>query len=853
MVHSPSNFSVKFIICTILLSLQSLYSTAQIDNVVVTLPTAGYFCTGDNFDIKFTITNQGGNTANYFTANSQYKLEIGTLSGKTFIPVGVITPGVTSNATIPIKGETLPISFPTDLTNTTVSISIPKIASNIAYVIYVTSTNPSDASNKGYSNTFEVVENPLTNAGNDGPYCDTATINLSSNSTAILNTTDNVTYLWEGPNGFTSTLANPVIAGSDPTMSGTYTVTTTNASTSGNICSFISSTNVVVSNDITWTGNTSNDWNDATNWSCGFLPKSTSNVIVPSGLVTYPTITSGNLGICNNITIQPNASLTISNSVLEIKGSIISPNSIDAQNGTINFTGTSTQTITSNSFLNNQIENLSINNSAGVSNLGILNISRILLVNSGTFDTGNFITLLSSAAQTALIDGSGTGTITGNVTMQRFLNPAFGYKLFSAPLQGVIVDDFSSVVDLTASFETFYAYDESREISPGVGATGYIPYVDPAGVLGVFEGYAVNFGGSNVAKTLEVTGTVTSGPQSISLSNNNGTYTKGFNLVGNPYPSPIDWAAGGWTKTNVDNALYFFTTSGTDQYTGVYTSAVNGAGGPSIIPSMQGFFVHVSNSQTGLLAATNAVRVNDFSNEFVKSRNEQKEILKLSAKFDDSNLKDPLLFYFDHGATKGFDSRLDALKLMNTDPKAPNFYCIGINEKSMSINAIPMISGNTETLIPLGIFSATDSWVTISLDDLPNDLTSNYIYLIDEEVNKAINLGQKSSYRYYTKAGKNESRFQLLISNTPIAKEYFVIDDLFSLDNTNGTIKVKMNLKNGEVGDIKVASLTGQILDTHFVTNKDVVEITGIKSTGLYIISFYTSNGIFSKKVIIKN
>ena len=50
------------------------------------------------------------------------------------------------------------------------------------------------------------------------------------------------------------------------------------------------------------------------------------------------------------------------------------------------------------------------------------------------------------------------------------------------------------------------------------------------------------------------------------------TYTKGFNLVGNPYPSAIDWdAASGWTKTNIDNAVYYFKASATDQYGGTYS------------------------------------------------------------------------------------------------------------------------------------------------------------------------------------------------------------------------------------------------------------------------------------------
>jgi len=691
------------------------------------------------------------------------------------------------------------------------------------------------------------------------------TVCTTNDVTFSIDPVGSVVYQWQekilggvwaitGTNSPSITIPNATVS-----MSGNkYRVLLTPVDTNSNcqIAISLAATLAVISEN-SWTGATSTDWNDASNWSCNSVPIATRDVLIPTVLTNYPNLPTGITGLCNNLTIQAGASLVLTQGTIQINGILSNSGSFDAQVGTVNFTGSAAQTIPANSFLNNRVKNLTLSNSSGVTNSGSLNITGILKATTGDFNTtGSTLTLVSDAAQTALIDGSGNGTITGNVTMQRLVDPAFGYKLISAPVQGVTVGDFSSVVDLSSTFETFYTYDENREISTGVGATGYIPYVDPSGILGVFKGYAVNFGGVNSPKTVEVTGTVTSGPQSINLSNNNGTYTKGFNLVGNPYPSPIDWAAGGWTKTNVDNALYFFTTSGIDQYTGVYTSAVNGAGGPSVIPSMQGFFVHVTDGAypvSAVLSLTDAVRVNNFSNEFVKSPEEQKKTITLSAKFDDSNLKDDLLFYFDRSASKGFDSCLDALKLMNTDPSVPNLYCLTNTKQAISINAIPDIIGGTETVIPLGISTAVNNWVTISLNHLPYDLASNYIYLIDMDENKVIDLQQKSKYRFFGNAGKNESRFELRISNTPISIDEVIFDELFSLDNSNGTIKVKMNLNRGEVGDIKVASLTGQILDTHFVANKDVVEITGIKSTGLYIISFYTTNGVFSKKVIIKN
>jgi len=60
------------------------------------------------------------------------------------------------------------------------------------------------------------------------------------------------------------------------------------------------------SKTINWTGGTNNDWSTAGNWSDG-VPSSVDNVVVPSSLSNYPTITSA--VECNNLTIQSDASL----------------------------------------------------------------------------------------------------------------------------------------------------------------------------------------------------------------------------------------------------------------------------------------------------------------------------------------------------------------------------------------------------------------------------------------------------------------------------------------------------------------------------------------------------------------
>jgi Secretion system C-terminal sorting domain len=68
-----------------------------------------------------------------------------------------------------------------------------------------------------------VTENPLptATAGNNGPVCENATIDL--------NATGGSTYKWSGPNSFSSSLQNPVINNMAAADSGTYKVIVTDA------------------------------------------------------------------------------------------------------------------------------------------------------------------------------------------------------------------------------------------------------------------------------------------------------------------------------------------------------------------------------------------------------------------------------------------------------------------------------------------------------------------------------------------------------------------------------------------------------------------------------------------------
>ena len=413
--------------------------------------------------------------------------------------------------------------------------------------------------------------------------------------------------------------------------SGSYTVTNTIAASGG--CGVVTATSPITISGLIWTGASGTDWNVPGNWSCGFMPYLTTVVQIPN-VANKPVLSTGGIGTVNNIVIDNGSSLTVTGNTIQISGAITNNGTVDASTGTVEMNGSSAQTIGADVFSSNTIRNLTISNPAGVSLLGPLNITGIVNIQSGPLASDGFLTLASSASGTALIDGSGTGSVSGNVTMQRYLPSAFGYKYVSSPFQAATVSEFGDDLDLGASFPSFYRYDENRTTS------GWVTYVTTTDPLNLLEGYAAFFGASGVPLTADVSGEVNNGSLSVTLYNHNNTFTQGFNLVGNPYPSPINWdSPSGWIKTNIDDALYYFKASATDEYGGTYSTYINGISSDglatAVIPSMQGFFIHVSDGSypvTGTLGLNNSVRITDLTHPFLKSEKQaQFPLIRLGA------------------------------------------------------------------------------------------------------------------------------------------------------------------------------------------------------------------------------
>lgn len=482
---------------------------------------------------------------------------------------------------------------------------------------------------------------------------------------------------------------------------------------------------------------------------------------------------------------------------------------------------------------------------------------RSILLSNGTLNSNGNLTLLSTVSATALIDGSGTGQVNGNVTMQRYLPSGFGYKYFSSPFQGATVNEFGDDMNLTAVFSTFYKYDESRVSS------GWVNYNNTAGVLAPLNGYAVNFGNSLISSTADVTGVVSNGTISRTMFNHNYTYTKGFNLAGNPYPSPINWgAASGWTKTNIDNALYYFRAGVTDQYTGTYSTYINGVSSDgaanNVIPSMQAFFIHVSDGSwpvTGTLAMNNNVRIVDAVHPFLKSSFVPcVPYLRISANFDDNpDLSDPMVVYFDENATLNFDGMLDALKLMNTDLMVPNLYTISSDGYYLSINALPPV-WDSLTIVPVGIKTGRDGNIIIKLKETGCLPSGTEIYLYDLLTKTEKNLSQQTECSIFLKTGEYKGRFSIgFVSGPTLVPVVLPESEKFKIYYSAGILTADLDLPPGVKGTLIISNISGQLLYRKEIYSGGYQELSLEVKSGVYIVSYFAGKIRSTKKILIIN
>jgi len=225
-----------------------------------------------------------------------------------------------------------------------------------------------------------------------------------------------------------------------------------------------------------------------------------------------------------------------------------------------------------------------------------------LTVHSGkTLHLSGNLTLQSSAVGTATLVDHGTLTVSGTTTVEQYLtaksDPSASdhWWYISSPVSGAT----SGSILVEGSSNKLGSYDESAAAYPQITATD-VP-------LGAGRGYLAQI---NTTGTYTFSGPLTTGDVTVGLTRTPAAAGKrGFNLVGNPYPSHIRWNAitgfgSGSPRTDIrptvwirtrtaSGAMDFDTFDGEDAVTKGKSGAFNG-----YIAPLQAFWVKVHTDNT---------------------------------------------------------------------------------------------------------------------------------------------------------------------------------------------------------------------------------------------------------------
>jgi hypothetical protein len=572
---------------------------------------------------------------------------------------------------------------------------------------------------------------------------------------------------------------------------------------------------------------------------------------LPQHIAVVIGLLSAHYSVAQGLYISEGITMTAREGNIQLRGNWVNNGSFLQRTGVITFAG-DTQTVRGSK--STVFNDLTVVNGSKATMATAGQGVRGVVLSNGILYANDNLSLLSSASQTALVDGAGTGEVLGNLTMQRYLYNSLGYKYISAPFQSATVNEMADEVNLSSTFPNFYKYHENRQ------SAGWVSLTDPGSLLIPFHGYAVNLGTSLLPITAAMTGVANNGQFSLTLYNHNQPFTKGFNLVGNPYPSPVDWdIAEGWSRNNVDNAVYYFNAGTANRYKGTYSSYINGISSDGfatgVVPAMQGFFVHVSDGVfpvTGTLTINNKARVNNLSPYYHKTAMVQmKPLIRLKAGFvEHKHVADPLVVYFDERASDNFESELDALKVLNTDERVPNFYVLS-GAQRLSVSALSTFT-DTIAIIPLGLTTELEGWIsfdTVSLQNLPYGV---HPYFVDVKTGVVQDIQKQPRYWVMLPNGTYDNRFCLVFSRADPSKHPF-FGDVFNAWAYNGRLHLTLNMLSGGKGEVMITSTSGQTLMKTAVNGFGHHEIDAPWAAGVYIVSLVNSEGTFSKKIIIAN
>lgn len=544
--------------------------------------------------------------------------------------------------------------------------------------------------------------------------------------------------------------------------------------------------------------------------------------------------------------------LTSSTGTINVAGNFTNNGTFNRNNGTVNFNGTSTIDGSQTTAFNNLTASgtsVAVNGSADLH--GTLSLSAGTFDADGSGDTG--ILTVKSTGQTG--DGriaslSTPNNFTGDVTIERFLQGATGgdFRYISIPITNGNLGMWSDDFPVTGSFSglppngsdnvvnnslpSVFRYDATtannwEALNGGGGPTSGVALTNGVG----YSAYSYR----DNDQVAVVRGQIGKGDAiSVPVSSTPGR----FNLIGNPYPSPID---GNQLLDN--NTVGFGTTFYIRTSNGVFASynasSNSGTGHPSDpgwngeIQMGQSFWV-VGNGATSL-NFTESLKVEEGSGQFLRERDAPLSQVRIALSNEEQ--RDETIVIFRDEASANYDSEFDGYKYFNGYRDINGVYHPYMNLSSFnddeSVNYVfnTISAGSCLQTVNLNVRDVAEGTYNLTFADMESFQVPYHVVLVDNFASKRIIVTHSTSYEFEVTPdtrsyGKDrfDLHFEAVGIDETVDLEYETIEEC-------NMSYVTFNLSNGQYGldyllmndDVVVDSLRSSPSSQQFFVDKQVM------------------------------
>ena len=635
-------------------------------------------------------------------------------------------------------------------------------------------------------------------------------------------------------------------------------------------------------------------WNDAINWRYDFVPGAIDNV----NLTNSDIIDINTLSLVNNITIEnPGLLLTVKNGQsLTVNGNLIMNSgtlntekefplvsgTISLNGGTVGYTATDNQTISNISYINLDISGggtkfingiddsiagtLVIRGNANVilnSNLTVEGTTSINNTSSLTVESSKTLTLNGSIANLVGIaglvlksDANGTASLLHNtnniaVTVERFISRnAEDWHFLSSPVNNQPISGSwipsgtygnGTGFDLYVWNEPTFCWIYKSDITSTVNWNT----VHPTSNFVTGRGYLYSFQATKPTKTF--VGLLNNGPINYPITKSTTSdetlkELEGFNLVGNPYPSSVDWSATtGWLRANLTPSAggydMWVWNPETNNY-GVYNSFTQ-IGTNEItryLAPMQGFFVRASNS--GNFGMDNSVRTHTGAGNWFRTSNTNNGLIRITVQSEAGKGSDEALLQF------GFsNNQWGASKIFSHITTAPSLYL----ETAKEDYSVQYLTNTTDNkIVPVAFKAGADGNYTLKLDF---DTSAFDFVMLEDRITKIKQLIKAHElYQFKATIKDTDKRFVLHFNETGIDIEAENPAKIYTHKNY---LMIDLSLVNYQ-SEVFVYNISGTLILKKSLKGTSFYQLPINTTTQVLIVKLVNEQGQLNKKLFIK-